>query len=222
MAVRILQGRLRGYRWIASASTHGCWLGSYEMPKQAKFVATLKDGWVVYDVGANVGFYTLLASACVGPKGRVIAFEPLPENIALLKQHVRLNHCSNIEIHPCAISDQSGKLRFQCGKSCETGRISDQGDIEVAAVSLDEFIYTSGNPVPSVVKIDVEGAEVHALRGACRLIRQSPPVIFLATHSHQLHSTCCELLLSAGYRLETPDGRKVELTDELICYPEKR
>jgi FkbM family methyltransferase len=220
MPVWILQGKLRGYRWISNASTHGCWLGSYEMPKQTRFAAALQRNQVVYDVGANVGFYSLLASACVGPIGRVFAFEPLPENVAFIERHASLNHCSNISIQNVAVSAKSGQLRFQRGASCETGRLSDNGNIPVTALSLDEFVYTRGNPAPQVIKMDVEGAEEHALRGAAQLLRHDPPIIFLATHSPQLHATCCELLFSAGYRLEAADGGKPELTDELICFPE--
>ncbi len=113
MVVRILQRKLRGYRWIATASTHGCWIGSYEMAKQTQFVAALKNGSVVYDVGANVGFYSLLASACVGPAGRVFAFEPLTANASLLERHAQINHLTNITIHPFAVSDHSGKMRFK-------------------------------------------------------------------------------------------------------------
>jgi FkbM family methyltransferase len=222
MVVRILQGKLRGYRWIATASTHGCWLGSYELPKQSKFIALLEEKSIVYDVGANVGFYTLLASACVGSRGKVFAFEPLPENVALLQQHKELNCCPNVEVHPCAISDQSGKLRFQHGECCETGQLSENGDLEVSAVSLDDFIYAMGNPVPDFVKIDVEGAEFHVLRGAARLIKERPPIIFLACHSDQLHATCADLLTSMGYRLERVDGKPTEISDELICYPPRR
>jgi len=60
------------------------------------------------------------------------------------------------------------------------------------------------------------------LRGACRLLQQTPPIIFLATHSQSLHTACCELLVSAGYKLEGVDGRLVEVSDELICHPPRR
>ena len=70
----ILQGPLRGKRWIAGSSDHGCWLGSYEYPKQRAFSAAISHGDVVYDLGANVGFYSLLASVLVGTKGQVFSF----------------------------------------------------------------------------------------------------------------------------------------------------
>jgi hypothetical protein len=75
---RLLQGRLRGARWIVGPGTHGCCLGTYELPKQREFDKAVREGHVVYDVGANVGFYSLLAACCVGENGKVHAFEPLP------------------------------------------------------------------------------------------------------------------------------------------------
>ncbi len=64
--VRILQGPLRGKRWIAGSSNHGCWLGSYEAAKQRKIIEFVRPGMVCWDVGANVGFYTLLFAELVG------------------------------------------------------------------------------------------------------------------------------------------------------------
>ena len=67
LAMPVLQGPLRGYRWIVGSSNHGCWLGSYEYAKQRLFAQMVRSGDVVFDVGANVGFYTLLAACRVGP-----------------------------------------------------------------------------------------------------------------------------------------------------------
>src|SRR3989454_7017615 len=85
LAVPIRQGALRGKRWVVGSSTHGCWLGSYEYTKRKLFESYVIAGDVVYDIGANVGFYTLLASVLVGRGGQVVAIEPLPRNIAYLR-----------------------------------------------------------------------------------------------------------------------------------------
>src|SRR5579862_7724955 len=77
----ILQGPLRGKKWVVGSGNHGCWLGSYEHDKQSLFQKTVRTGDIVYDVGANAGFYSLLASVLVGEKGQVYAFEPLPANL---------------------------------------------------------------------------------------------------------------------------------------------
>src|SRR5262245_36111858 len=88
--LRILTGPLAGKRWLSTSGTHGCWLGTYEMDLQRLIVSSLKPGDVFYDVGANVGFFSLLAASLVGSRGTVIAFEPLPRNIALLQQNLAL------------------------------------------------------------------------------------------------------------------------------------
>src|SRR5215471_5126199 len=78
--VPILQGQLKGKWWIAGSNSHGCWLGSYEFDKRRLFEQTIKPGATVFDIGANVGFYTLLSSVLVGSGGKVYTFEPVPSN----------------------------------------------------------------------------------------------------------------------------------------------
>ena len=68
--VPILQGKLKGQKWIVGSSNHGCWLGSYEYEKRLRFEGEVQKDSVVYDIGANVGFYTLLASKLVGGNGK--------------------------------------------------------------------------------------------------------------------------------------------------------
>ncbi len=100
--MRILQGHLRGKKWIAGSGNHGYWLGSYEYQKQKIFSEEIRPGDVVYDLGANVGFYSLLASFLVGPKGRVYSFEPLPSNLEFLRNHLALNKVSNCVVYGVA------------------------------------------------------------------------------------------------------------------------
>jgi SAM-dependent methyltransferase len=87
----ILQGPLRGKKWIVGSGNHGYWLGSYEIGKRALFVRSIPVGAVVYDLGANVGYYTLLAAMLAGAEGKVFAFEPLPRNLEYLRRHLVLN-----------------------------------------------------------------------------------------------------------------------------------
>src|SRR5262245_34954127 len=190
---RVIQGRMKGMRWIVGAGTHGCWLGSYELPKQNRFAIEVKEGRVVYDVGANSGFYTLLAARCVGARGRVHAFEPAPENLSFLRRHVALNRLSNTTINALAISDASGTLHFRRGPNRSTGRLDDAGDLEVKAMSIDDFVLIEGHSPPDVIKIDVEGGEARVLRGARGVLQAFRPTLFLATHGSQVHDDCCAL-----------------------------
>ena len=117
----ILQGPLRGRRWIAGSSDHGCWLGTYEFHKQRALARLIRPGDVLYDLGANVGWYTLLGS--VLGASRVISFEPLTENVSMLRQHLLLNAIDNCTIYELALGRNSGTGYFETGPSNSTGRL---------------------------------------------------------------------------------------------------
>jgi FkbM family methyltransferase len=216
-AIPILQGPLRGKKWIVGSSTHGCWLGSYEYEKQRRFAKEVFRGAVVYDVGAHVGFYTLLASELVGPGGRVIAFEPLPRNLHYLHKHLILNQCSNVTVIDAAVLDTKRLVRFAEGPNSSMGFVSERGRLEVKAVSLDELFVKGEIPKPDVIKIDIEGGEYHALSGGKQLLAETHPMVFLSTHSREVHKQCCDLLQVLKYRLNSLTGDDIQNTDELIC-----
>src|SRR4051794_35570836 len=90
MIVPIMRGQLKGKKWIVHSQRHSCWLGTYERNVQDLFAQEVRPGSVFYDVGANVGFYSVLASMLVN-SGHVFAFEPLPENVQYLRRHLLLN-----------------------------------------------------------------------------------------------------------------------------------
>lgn len=217
MVLPILQGELRGKKWISGSSDHGCWLGSYEYEKQRLFVQYILPGDLVLDVGAHVGFYTLLASTLVGKKGTVIAFEPLPDNLVYLRKHLRLNQNKNVRIVEAAVSDTDGKAWFKKGASSSRGAVSLSGDVEVSTISLDGLVSRGMIRNPSLIKMDIEGGEYRALLGADALLRQYHPTIFLATHGQDVHRRCCDYLRSLGYSLKPVDGTDVAKTDEIIA-----
>jgi len=201
----ILQGKLKGLKWIAGSSNHGCWLGSYEHAKQKTFEKAVTMGSVVYDIGANAGFYTLLASVLVGPKGRVFAFEPVPLNLHHLNEHLRINRITNVTVIDAAVAGRAGVAHFDEGPNHSMGHLAFGGSLTVRTVCLDEMVKSGELPPPDFMKIDVEGAEVDVLQGAKSVLENHHPVIFLATHSEGLHRTCSELLLSHGYSFECLD-----------------
>jgi FkbM family methyltransferase len=215
----ILQGPLAGKRWIVGSSNHGCWLGSYEYEKQRLLANLISTGDVVFDLGANVGFYTLLAAVCVGPRGRVLAFEPVETNVGMLRRHLALNRVTTVQIIQAAVSDTTGTAVFGPGSGPTTGRLSPDGAIQVPTVTLDNLVFEQATPAPQVIKIDIEGGEARALAGARRLIETHRPKIALATHGWEVHAACSSLLEAAGYRLTSIDGRPVGETDELLAIP---
>jgi FkbM family methyltransferase len=216
VAVPVVQGPLRGARWIVGSSTHGCWVGCYEFTKQRLFARTVRPGQVVYDIGANVGFYTLLASVLVGPTGRVLAFEPLPRNVAYLRTHVELNHCHNTTVVTAAVSDTMGTARFDGSGDGSMAHLATDGAIAVETVTLDNVVFAQGEPPPHVIKIDVEGAEMAVLRGGQQTIETYRPTIFLALHGPELQRYCYEWLRSRGYQL-VPITGTLEQSDEIVA-----
>ncbi len=180
----ILQGSARGMKWITGAHDHGCWLGSYEYKKRSLFERTLQTGDCLYDIGAHAGYYSLIASRLVDSTGDVFAFEPVASNIDYLTKHIAINGLTNVHIIESAVSDTNGLVPFSFESGSAIGRITKQGAASVRSVSLDEFIGNHRHPTH--LKIDVEGAEMLALKGAQHFLRAKKPTIFLAMHSERL------------------------------------
>ncbi len=119
----VLRGPVKGMKWIVGSSVHSCWLGSYEFLEQQAILRYLKPGMVAYDIGAHVGFYTLMFAKIVGPSGEVHAFEPYPENVRFLQKHLELNRLTNVILKPLAISDKSGEVEFYKSYTAFMGNI---------------------------------------------------------------------------------------------------
>lgn len=148
----VLQGPLRGKKWITGSSTHGCWLGSYEFEKQLQFSKQVAEGNIVYDVGAHVGFYTLLASTLVGDTGHVFAFEPFPPNMTYLCRHLELNRISNVTPFELALSNDTGLSSFEVAQSSSMGHLTASpdasGQIVVDVMPLDAAVKKFQLPPP--------------------------------------------------------------------------
>ena len=199
--VRVLRGPLRGKRWIAGSNVHGCWLGMYECTKLSRFAALLSAGDVVFDLGANVGLYTLLAATKVGHTGQVIAFEPLKRNLQYLRTHLQLNNVHNVRVVEKAVSDRTESAFFRESQSASMGCLSVEGTVSVQTITLDDFLR-SGAPAPQCIKIDVEGAEASVLAGGRETIAKHRPIVFVAIHARSLHRRCVEELRTHGYECQ--------------------
>src|SRR5207248_6409604 len=102
-----------------------------------------------------VGFFTLLASALAGPAGRVVAIEPLPRNLELLRGHLALNHVDNVLVIASAVADAPGSTLFDIAASPSMGHIGAQRGIEVAVTTIDELVASGRAPAPHVIKMDI-------------------------------------------------------------------
>jgi FkbM family methyltransferase len=216
----ILAGALRGRWWLLES--HGkllrVLLGSYEPEQTRRFLATLRPGDSVLDVGANAGYYTLLAAARVGPGGNVWAFEPSPRNAAILRRHVALNRLGRVRVEEAAASDREGTACFDGSGGSGTGHLAEQGGTRVRTLRLDDYCAEHGI-VPRAVKIDVEGAEGEVLAGFESTLAAARPYLFLSTHGQATHRRCVEWLQARGYALEPLDAPGLEEARELFCSP---
>lgn len=183
------------------------------------FANAIRPGDVVFDLGANVGFYSLIAADATGPNGQVYAFEPLPRNVAFLRRHLDENNVRNVVIVEAAVAESSGMAAFEEADSPSMGRLRTSGTLQIPTVSLDEMLANRSLSPPKVLKLDIEGGELRALEGGRRTLQAHRPVIFLATHGWQVHTDCCSFLTRLGYEISGVNGESANDTDELIARP---
>lgn len=202
--VRVVGGPLRGWKWISGSLVHRCWLGLYEREQVLLFAAAARDASVVFDVGANVGYYSMIAAKRVGPGGQVHAFEPNSSAAVLLEEHVRLNRATNVVIHRTAIADTVGELKFWDGAGAES-HLAEDGPTTVRSDTLDSMLAENALPPPDLMKIDVEGAEFRVLLGAESILRTARPSILIEVHGDP-EAECLPHLRSFGYDIAMVDS----------------
>ncbi len=154
----------------------------YEPHVTSELAACLRPGDVFVDVGASLGYYTVLAGRLVGAEGQVVACEPGPQNQNVLLANVCSNRLFNVDVHQTAVSDQPGFVLYS--QATSNGTISPfEGDVSslstfdlVQTRSLDSLL--EGLKSVNVIKVDVEGAEGLVFRGATLTLRNHRPVLF--------------------------------------------
>ena len=188
------------------------WLGTYEVDLQKVVLRLVQRGWGAYDVGANIGYFSLLLSKVVGENGFLYSFEPLPANLERLRKNLYLNDLHNfVNIVPSAVIDETKEVQFLFGPSGAMGKSDGSagrdidnalgGSIKVQGISLDDFVYIQENPTPQIIKMDIEGGEVLALRGMTRLLKEARPLLFLELHGDSAAKAAWDLLTVEGYKL---------------------
>jgi FkbM family methyltransferase len=179
---------------------------------------SLGEGHVLIDVGAHIGYFTLKGAQNVGSTGRVVAFEPNPETLEVLRANLEASHAANVEVAPVAATDRESSLTFYAAAHDNTGRSS------LALLNAGDGSHqynVRGRPIDAVldelkigrvdaIKIDVEGAEVQVLRGAAHTLRRFHPLIVTEVDTRQLRSLgaspeeLASVLRDAGYNHARP------------------
>jgi FkbM family methyltransferase len=181
--------------------------GGRELEVQRSLYEHLRPGMNFYDIGANIGFFSLIAAHLVGEHGHVTAFEADPENAARLREHIARNKLSQVVVEEKAVWSELERRTVMFARTDPTvspdrgtGHVASAAEpdtIQVAAVSLDE--YTSTSPAPDFLKCDVEGAELEVFRGARRLLREKRPGIICEMHSEENRRTLIDEFTKIGY-----------------------
>ena len=166
---------------------HVFFFGTYEPEVRRIFRTVLPLGGIALDIGANVGWHTLLMASLVGPSGRVLAVEANPALRQRLHDHLRLNRFRQVEVMPCAAADTEGMMEFYApaandpdsgnGHVVELGPGGRGGTIRVEARRLDAIVVAAGIERLDLIKIDVEGFEWRVLRGGEETIAKFRPHI---------------------------------------------
>jgi FkbM family methyltransferase len=209
--VKIAAGGLAGSPMLLDLQTEkDYWLGTYEPALQAALADLVQPGVTAYDVGANIGYITLLLAKAAGEAGRVYAFEALPSNVDRLRANLALNGLAGrVVVFAGAITGAQGPVRFLVHASAGMGKAAGsagrqvhyESEVTVPGISLDEFVYAQGNPPPQVVKMDIEGGEVLALPGMQRLLAEAHPLLLLELHGPESARAVWQALGNAGYRI---------------------
>jgi FkbM family methyltransferase len=199
----IQQGIGKGLRFNVGNSHAGYQLGTTEPAMQAAIKELLQPNMTFYDIGANVGFFSIIAAHLSG--GTVVCFEPLAENVHYIKHNAALNHLSNILIRSEALGCEDGDAIFNVSAVSSWGKLATVGeptqkirDITVPLRRLDTSIRESNLPQPELIKIDVEGAEVDVLVGARETLLTHRPILLVELHG--TNEVVARELAKVGYQ----------------------
>ena len=228
---RMVSGDERTWAQVKAGPGKGLWLelnprtgqqylrGQAETAIQRVLVERLRPGMVFYDLGANIGLFSLLAARLVSPAGKVVSFEPDPDNASRLKRNIARNNYQNVTVLQKGIWSSTGKRGFRIASTSSPdhglGRFSDEeGDTQnlmVDCVALDDIVGQVA--APDAIKCDVEGAEIDVLLGSKRILQERKPWIICELHSETNRAAAAEILKQLNYRIEDIDA------DHILALP---
>ncbi len=194
-------------------------------PEMTAFVQkTFQPGWRVIDIGAHIGYYTLLFAKQVGAEGAVLAFEPMPRERAILQRNIERNQLNTVRVYDYALSDHTGTavMKPDCRGQMQSDTQGAQEDT-VEMIPLDNLWESIGWDRLDVVKIDVEGAEAGVLKGMTGVLKKYQPFLLMEVHPPQLRdfgSSAGEVIdwlaSEFGYSFTPVDADHLDFTEKNI------
>ncbi len=213
--VKILSGIAAGLRLYASKHDHGYDLGTSELPVQKALREYLRGGDIFYDIGANIGFFSIIGALLVLPEGHVYAFEPVPQNALRIQMNAQLNDFHHVSVIEKAVADSSRDGELILADHPAGAVLASAGAppdathaIAIQLVAIDDLVMKNKLQPPTVVKIDVEGAEIEVLLGMSATIKKFSPVIIYEIDDGEIQKfeeknrRCEEFLTARGYKIQ--------------------
>ncbi len=229
LKVSIPSGYLKGYNFFISPKTAHYLNGAYEIDTLNFVLENTKDDSVMYDLGANFGYFSLIMATHT--KNNVYAFEAIPKYVDVIKSNIAINNVKNINVFSLAVSKGEGTIEFSNleGESGNT-YVQDTPNYEskrlkkiiVKTNSIDNMVESGLIKPPNLMKIDIEGAEYDALLGSEKTITKYKPFIILATHDYHLKGVkdnCLNFLKEKGYRILDGDKKTDDLIADFLAVP---
>lgn len=198
-------------------------LGAFEKTEINIFRQTIRSHMNIVDMGANIGYYTVIAAKRVGSKGKVFAYEPEETNVSFLRKNIKHNLLTNIIVEQRALSNTTGKqilflTKNNKGTHSLVNNRNTKNKIMVETDTLDNSLRKYGSPIIDIIKIDIEGAEVLALEGMVETIVRNPRLIIFTEFYPKAISrfgrspiSFLETLQNLGFALSIIDGNKKRL-----------
>ncbi|WP_354702412.1 methyltransferase [Paraconexibacter sp. AEG42_29] len=195
---------------LRHVQAHGLVRGTLEPGVQEALRRHVSPGDVVCDVGANIGFFSLVLARLTGPDGRVHAFEPSPREAGACRRNAQVNGFEHVVVHQAAVGAAAGRAPFLLVDEHSWSHLADRGSharavatIDVDVVALDTLDWGASGP-PRLIKLDVEGSERAALQGMSGLLADVRPVLVIELH--ETNHEVADLLEGHGYVLQNLDG----------------
>ncbi|MGA1869109.1 MAG: FkbM family methyltransferase [bacterium] len=189
--------------------------GVWEKEVTEFILSRIKPGFIVLDIGADIGYYTLLFAKLVGPSGHVVSFEPIPKAKWYLDKNIEINKFNNVTSHSFALFDKKGYVcledPFHTSKINPSKQNISSNDIRVEMKVFDECAAEMGITQVNLVKIDVEGAELNILRGMRNTLQEQHPALLVEVHPQQIQTfnfsapDIIDFLSELNYQIEPVD-----------------
>jgi FkbM family methyltransferase len=215
-SVRIESGPMTGLSLAVSEHiSHAHIRGTYELETQDAIMKHLRPGFVCYDLGASIGYLSLLMASAKA--SHVYCFEPAPHAAEEIHKHMSVNSFDNYSVIRDPVSNTKRQVRFALTEVTYGSGIVDADTrwpvLELTSVTLDEF--AASHEFPDFIKIDVEGEEDRVLEGARTILEKRQTLICCEVHTNEDAEQVSSLLNEYGYRITTLDGKPFRIAGEI-------